>query len=457
MTRIKSGLSEKSFVDQLSDLKVIRPGDSILVALSGGLDSITLLYLSLALPQKDNIDVYACHVNHHLRAMASRDQLFVEELCEEWKVTLEVCYVFPDSRRKGESDEMWGHRVRYAALEETRKKFNCQWILTAHHGNDQVETILQHLNLGCGIEGLRGIPPHSGNVIRPLLMFSKSDLRAFANQYRLPCVHDESNQDCNIQRNYIRHKIIRRWEEDVPDLIARFLALSRKAKSAVDYMIQAVERLAESIVVPNQKSFHIPREAVEPFSTEITIRLVKYLIGAQLKPWRRHQWQTLSLFLTGATVGQMYALEDDWYLLRDRNDWILSPAGNLPEAQIVEINRPVEINGNFLMVRWAHGNNIQRDNPLVEMIDRRFIVGKGLKIRPWQPGDRFRPLGMKQEKKVSDFLTDVKMDRMTKNRQLVLTADDEIIWVCGQRLSDKARVTENTDTFAELSFQPAVR
>ena len=156
----------------------------LLVALSGGCDSVALLHLCQKLKRKFGTDIYAVHVNHGLRKASSKEELFVKDLCKEQKIDLEMFYPLRN-RVKGESIEMWARGVRYEAYEFARKKFNCNWVLTAHHGNDQVETILMHLDAGCSVKGLQGIPTQNNYILRPLLIFSQASIETYVKDLSL--------------------------------------------------------------------------------------------------------------------------------------------------------------------------------------------------------------------------------------------------------------------------------
>ena len=173
---------EKSLYKALSNGDHIRVGQQIIIAVSGGKDSMTLLYSMCRIADGLNLKINAVHINHHLRDNSNNDQILVEKFCKQLKINFTFDHLDPATKLKGESPESWARNHRYASLERIRKEIGADWIFTAHHGNDQIETILFHLSQGTGISGLRGIHDNQGHILRPMLCFSRSDIDQYADR-----------------------------------------------------------------------------------------------------------------------------------------------------------------------------------------------------------------------------------------------------------------------------------
>ncbi|HIA84090.1 MAG TPA: tRNA lysidine(34) synthetase TilS [Candidatus Marinimicrobia bacterium] len=441
------------FYQDLAPYLSERKHTRLLVAVSGGLDSVCLLHLSTQLRENTQIEVCAIHVNHGIRNASIAEEKFVRDLCSTLNVALTVIQAEGKSQ-KGDSMEMWARRIRQEAFESTRLKKNCDFLLTAHHANDNVETILMHMDDGCGVEGLRGIPKKNGQIIRPLIKFSRSDIEGYVHFHSLKYIEDESNKDVSIKRNYVRHKIVKPWEAQASQIVSRFNSLSQKATESVARMNGLVAKLSEKVEDRDHQKLIYDTLAIK-LSTNQLARLVKHIIGETDIPWRRHRWEALNLWFHSPKTGSTFKLNNQWAILRDRHCFILNH-----EIQ-KKIELPIKSMGRFGFDGFSISlNKIEvpsmDSNPFHEVIDGSILNGKRLSIRSWQNGDVFQPLGMAGHKKVSDFLVDEKVDCFTKEKQLVLTANEEIIWVCGRRLSDKAKITHSTQEFLELSMQTKV-
>ena len=441
------------FYQNLAPFLSERKNARLLVAVSGGLDSVCLLHLSTQLRERTRIDVCAIHVNHGIRNASIGEEEFVRDLCSTLNVELTVIQAERKSQ-KGDSMEMWARRIRQEAFNSAREKMNCDYILTAHHANDNVETILMHLDDGCGIEGLRGIPQKNGLIIRPLLKFIRSDIEGYVHFHSLKYIEDESNKDVSIRRNYVRHKIVKPWEAQASQIVSRFNNLSQKATESVARMNGLVAKLSEKVEDGDHQKL-IPDKLIKNLSANQLIRLVKHMISETDISWRRHQWEELTLWFNAPKTGSTFKLNNQWAILRDRHCFILNH-----EIQ-KQIDFPIQSAGQFGSDGFSISlNKIDTPsmdlNPFHEVIDGSILEGKNLSIRSWRNGDVFQPLGMAGHKKVSDFLVDEKVDRFAKGKQLVLTANEEIIWVCGRRLSDKAKVTHSTQEILELSMETKV-
>jgi tRNA(Ile)-lysidine synthase len=394
--------------------------------------------------------LYAVHVNHGLRSRSTIEQKFVKNLCNKYKIPLYTKKYY-STFLKGESMEMWARRVRQSTYLSAKEKFNCDYILTAHHANDLVETILMHLDGGCGIEGLRGIPKNNQNLIRPLLSYKKSEIKEYIKRKKLNFVSDESNNDIRIKRNFVRHQILKPWVNQTEDVIEKFLELSEKANHATDRMIIAITQIAKSTIIKNGLII-IPNKITKVLSKNHFVRLIKELVKESNISWRRNKWKSLIQWVGTSKTGSTYFINNKWTILRNRDHFILN--NKLYKSVEKKINNEGEVDSDCIQLKIKKTDGFTKnDNPMYETIDGELIANKKLLLRSWKDGDQYKPLGMSGHKKVSDLLIDNKVDRFSKNNQLVLTADGEIIWVCGQSISDQVKVTNNTTNFLELSFE----
>ena len=181
------------------------------------------------------------------------------------------------------------------------------------------------------------------------------------------------------------------------------------------------------------------------------VRLIKELLNETQISWRRHRWELLIKWKHSAKTGSTYNINKYWTILRDRKHFILNNSITMPVDIKIQKEGVYSFNDSYLSM-YKTDRMDKNNDPMLEVIDWNSVSKKDLKLRTWKKGDRFKPLGMKNYKKVSDFLIDKKMDRFSKDNQLVLTADNEIVWVCGQRISEMVKITNKTSNFLKLSL-----
>ncbi len=447
---------EKSLVGHLCSQSRIKSDQRVIIAVSGGKDSMALLHSMDKTAHRLNIAIDAVHVNHHLRDDSYEDQALVEKTCTKLKINLIIDHLDPATKLKGESLEMWARTRRYRSLERIRKEINADWIFTAHHGNDQIETILLHLSQGTGISGFRGIHDIQGHILRPLLGFSRVDINEYADEVDISWVDDSSNADETIPRNYLRRNIVKLWEKSDSNLVKAFQEVSEHAKDANEAL-----QFAANIFIPNiikQKTrVSIKLDEVQLLAIPPLLRIIllRELMDSA-EPWRRFVYSGLKRFFKNANTGQIYQLPDEWQILKDRKQFILTRK-NLRNRKPITVSPRIKIETDDFIFIWKTdciGKSFNSDRE-TEIIDANKI-NQTMILRPWEPGDRFQPLGMSGHKKVSDFLIDIKMDRFSKQEQFVLADKEEVLWVCGQRISDRVKVTPETTDYAELSFRQDV-
>tara|TARA_A100000164_G_C21885825_1_gene762700 strand:- start:69 stop:1352 length:1284 start_codon:yes stop_codon:yes gene_type:complete len=420
----------------------------LLIAISGGIDSMVLLDLcSKNIPLNK---LHGIHINHNLSSQANEYEKFVKERCFEKKISL-IVYTEERKTFKGESMEMWGRRVRYRNFFKSLNDLNFDYLLTAHHGNDSFETILMNIERGCSIRGLRGIIPKNGQIIRPLINFKKSDIITYAKKNSIDFIYDLTNDDISIKRNYTRKCI-------VPNLIAKdglildkFSDISRKSQNAI-YKEKVIMRFIASKMKDNCDFYNLNDEDLLNFNMYFKIRLIKEIVGESDLPWNRHKYKLLNNFILKSKTGFKIEINKSWELLRDRTKWILNKKNRVEKIKINIDGFGFYNVGHRIISFKETDEHVFRNNANTELIDFDKIKNKDIQIRNWVKGDKFQPLGMKGSKKVSDYLIDKKIDIFKKEKQLVVTADNEIIWLCGQRLSNNVKIKDNTCNFMELSI-----
>ena len=445
---------EKSLYEALSNGDHIRVGQQIIIAVSGGKDSMTLLYSMCRIADGLKLKINAVHINHHLRDNSNNDQILMEKFCKQLKINFTLDHLNPATKLKGESPEAWARNHRYASLERTRKEIGADWIFTAHHGNDQIETILFHLSQGTGISGLRGIHDNQGHILRPMLCFSRSDIDQYAAEMNIPWVDDSSNLDESIPRNNLRHNVIKPWERSNPDLVSAFHEISEHAKDANEALQFAANLLIPDIIKQkNDNLFSLDEEQLRAIPPLLRTILLRELIGTT-EPWRRFTHNGLRTFVTNAKIGQIYRLPNNWQLLKDRRQFILNKTKVKQKKPIVVYPNIKVNNGDFMFI-WKTDIRLESvsDNRDTELIDANKINCQTLTLRPWLPGDRFHPFGMIGTKKISDYLIDEKVDLFSKENQWVLLDGGEIIWLCGHRISDEVKITDKSTYYAKLIFK----
>lgn len=376
------------------------PSPRLLLALSGGADSVALLLMLL----EQGVQPVAAHCNFHLRGEESqRDEDFVRQLCLERGVELHVQHfdTLQECQRTGESIEMAARRLRYTWFEELRQQEGLDYICTAHHRDDQAETVLLNLVRGSGLAGLRGMRPIQGRIYRPLLsLYSRDDLQAYLRQRSQAWVEDSSNADTHYQRNLVRHDLIPLLQQLNPQ------AVTHIAESAT-YLQEAEEQLA--CQQENWEQEHcliLPDGLRIPFSSDTKV-------GAEL-----------------CAEGPLMATRT---------------------ASGIEVRlRPRQVPPTPITPHPTQSRKHLRDKRYA-LIDATRATPP-FTLRSLEPGDRFQPYGMQGTRLVSDYLTDRHRSRIDKLAQLVVCDKEGIIWLCGETISQRVALTSQTTEI--LEFRP---
>lgn len=397
--------------------------DKVLVALSGGADSVALLRVLLALGYKCE----CAHCNFHLRGEESdRDEKFVHELCAELDVPLHVIHfdTAAYAREHKLSIEMAARELRYTWFENLRQERGADVIAVAHHRDDSVETFLLNLIRGTGINGLKGISPKNGRVVRPLLQESRESIVDYLQHLHQTYVIDSTNFQDDFMRNKIRLNLLPLMRELNPSVSESIAATSDRLADVAHIYNNVCEKAIHRIMNTEKNRISIKALMAEEAPQSLLFEV--------LHPYGFHSAQIKDIFqsLTAQSGKRFYS--DGWQVLRDRDSLIVHPleVEETPPALNYEI---VEITPDFVIPRDKHIACLDADK-----------VTLPLSIRKWQVGDKFTPLGMKGKKNVSDYLTDRKFNLIQKANQYVACHDNKIVWLVGERIDHAYRVDEGS-------------
>ena len=437
----------KSNLEAFPDLK---ENDRVLVSVSAGVDSVALLVL---LNELDLFQLITVHINHKLRHESDFDEQFVRDISRDLNIPFRSKSLDPKNKSRKQSVEEWGRKERYLFLKSTLIKDKGHWIMTAHHANDQAETILMNLTRKSGIAGLRGISKEKDKVLRPLLNFTKTEILNFSKETDLPYQQDETNNDNSIPRNFLRNKILDTWEDQFPEVIqgiSRSSNLLCEWSDSLDYMISKF--IISDLKVRDKKTL-ISYNLLKTTPSIVKIRLIQLITDSSNNQWSKHQMSMLLQFLDKSKSGDFYKLSNGCRLLRDRNSIkVQSPLKHVNDKSVIlRRNSPTNFKNYRYELNLQNNFKNKNHNKNYEIVDWEKLKNTTLKLRLWKKGDVFQPLGMKGHQKISDFLINQKVDCFDKELQSVLTADGKIVWVCGKRISNWVRITRNTNQIAVLS------
>ncbi len=421
------------FLRYVREKQLFDAEDSLLLAISGGIDSVVLAHLL----HRSGFQCELAHVNFQLRGEDSeQDMQFVQSLADQfgWKLHVQRADTKDYAQSRQISTQMAAREIRYQWFEELSQKFGLKYILTAHHAGDQLETIMGNLIRGTGVEGLSGILEKRANLVRPLLSFSREEIETYAKNEGIQWREDRSNQELKYKRNYIRHELLPAIEKLNTNYETTLAQTFARIAASGAYFLAHVERLRQNYFSTSTFDLKILRDELHP------VLILYYL----LKPFGFNEstcediWAS---YLT-ETSGKQFKGESQIAWL-DRgllqlNDTILDEF----ECTLLEGDGRIEISNQSIEWQIVNTWKLTTDRFSV-MLDADKLVWP-LVWRTWRHGDRFQPLGMRQAKKISDLLIDLKIPLVDKKAVTVLLSGEEIVWVVGLRISERFKVSEST-------------
>jgi len=444
----------------------LRPNNTkLILAVSGGVDSIVLTDLV----SKSGFDFIIAHCNFQLRGEESdRDEIFVGSLERRYGKQVLV-KTFDTEKHAAENKISIQEAARGLRYEWFKELVNSQWsmvdeknihqspltiyLATAHHANDNIETLLINFFRGTGISGLHGIPSKQGKIIRPLLFAKREEILAYAKENNLQWVEDSSNTSDKYTRNFFRLQIIPAIKEVYPNVEDNLLHNIQRLKEAEMLYRQAIQQQLKKLCEQKQNEIHIPvlkLQKTEPLNTIIWEIIRQYnFCAAQVEEVKK---------LFEAENGSFIASVSH-RIIKNRNWLIIAPI-QTEQAQnilIEENNKKIKFENGILVLEKLQTTNykLQTDNNVASLDAKEIKLP--LLLRKWKQGDYFYPLGMKKKKKLSKFFIDQKLSKTEKEKVWVIEMNKKIIWIVGYRIDDRFKITSSTKEVLRITWKKQFR
>jgi len=410
----------------------LHPTDTILVAVSGGIDSMCLVHLL----HSQGFNVAIAHCNFTLRGKESNgDYQFVKD----WAQSLGIAFHSEEFATKaltigsGQSVQMMARELRYDFFERLTLKHGYKFTALAHHADDRIESLLLNMLRGTGLRGLQGMPGNRGDIIRPLLSITKQELTNYANKHDVPFRTDSSNFDCKYQRNRVRLELLPmlrildstlenrllEFMDRVENHLLTFDAWAEAEKAKIFRIDGRFSRIDRKLLKKHQFPFTILKETLGPFgfSSNQVMELLKH---------------------PDSVSGELTS--DSHRLVIEQNEFVVcsrEEAGDRPKFSFERLN-------------ITKVTSLKTDNQNI-FVDAHKVDEFNISFRRWCQGDRFKPLGMKGLKKVSDYFIDSKFTATQKENTWLMLHNEDILWIVGHRMDDRFKVTEQTEEVLRIT------
>jgi tRNA(Ile)-lysidine synthase len=465
---------ESTVLRFIQEQHLISPGQKLVVAVSGGPDSVCLLHVLLSLREELDIKLHVAHLDHQLRGSESEaDARYVAGLAQQLGIpaTIERSDVKSYRSRKHGSLEEAAREVRYAFLSRVARSVGASTVAVGHTLDDHIETILLHLIRGTGTRGLRGLAPgnrwqmggDSINVIRPLLPVSRDETNRYCQQHRITTRLDTSNLSLDLLRNRVRHRLLPLLGEYNPRIADALLRTARIVADDIAVLDSEVSRLLPDIARKQNGIYILDRKRFDSLPAALKRNLLRALLeelrGSLKDIEQRHIEEIMDVLEKPAgkrltlPFGLTFAIEYDRYLLGCDLD-ALCPFPDLAGESSLKVPGETSLSGwRIEATVLDRGPEMESANHLLSACFDLDKTGDKLVVRSRRPGDTFQPLGMNQPKKLNEFMIDARIPQSWRKRVPIVCSPTQILWVAGWHIDNRVKVTPSTRHILSLKFE----
>jgi len=434
-------------------------GKKLLVASSGGIDSMVLIDLL----SKLDYQISLAHCNFHLRGKDSDlDEAFVIQSAKSHQIPHHIISFDTKeyAKEKNISIQMAARDLRYTWFEKLLQKQGLDFLLTAHHADDNLETFLINFSRGTGLEGLTGIPAINNKTIRALLPFSRKEIEYYAKENEISWREDQSNKETKYLRNKLRHELIPLLKELNPRFLESFNETVDHLYGSNQLVKDRIKEIKKEIEIKDGKNSKFKIQNLELLNNP------KAYLYELLKDYGFTQWEDVLSLLNAQTGKQV--VSKTHRLLKHREYLIVSPLSiennQLKKHKIDDSTTNIKINNSLdnkkdlllnlqqISINENHIPDIKNTSPNTVFIDKDLLKFP-LIVRKWDNGDYFYPFGLQGRKKLSKYFKDEKMSLLEKENIWLLCSKNEIVWVIGKRLDDRYKITNKTKNTLKMTLK----
>ncbi len=455
-------------INYIKENELIQQGDQILVALSGGPDSVCLLHILYEMKDKFNLNLGAIHINHMLRGEeADKDEKYIIKLCDELGIKhyvkrINIEYI---AKEANVSLEVAGRNERYKAFEEIRTEYGYNKIAVAHNANDQAETVLMRIMRGTGLEGLTGIKAkRKDGIIRPILCLNRQEIEEYCEKKKLNPRIDASNYERIYSRNKVRLDILpymkEHFNKEIVDTLNRMTILLQKDNEFIEeYSKKCYNIYCENYDGKLKISQELFKKEMDSIITRVIIRAFKEISNSHQNFEMKHIYEIVNL--ANKNTGKKLNLTNKIICENLYGDIIFSKKDKHKEKLCdhceiridkSEISNKIIFDNCIISFEIIENKNKVEipKNSLIKLFDYDNIE-KEIVIRYRKDGDKIVPLGMKGSKKLKDIFIDLKIPRENRNSIPILCFDDKVSWIVGYKTSQLFKVTKDTKKILKIT------